>query len=152
MIHREENPPSTLSKKFDAEVPMKKLITLLVLAMALVALTATLATAEDKAPVAEEVDHAAKLAEMDGKAIYKGLCKTCHGTDADAGEYTPMSLIMEQWDEFFADTFVETHQEVACPKDETQMITEVLTEDALKKVQKFCVDHAADSEQPMTCG
>lgn len=151
MIHREEIPLKTLSKKFDAEVPMKKLITLLVLAMALVALTATLAAAEDKAPAAE-VDHAAKLAEMDGKAIYKGLCKTCHGTDADAGEYTPMSLIMEQWDEFFEDTFVETHQEVACPKDETQMITDVLTEDALKKVQKFCVDHAADSEQPMTCG
>ncbi len=130
---------------------MKKLITLIVLTTVMVALSATLAAAED-APAKSDPDHAAKLAEMDGKEIYKGLCKTCHGPDADAGEYTPMSLIMEQWDEFFAETFVETHQEIACPKDETKMITDILSEDVLKKIQKFCVDHAADSEQPMTCG
>ncbi len=130
---------------------MKNLSILLILVAALVALSASVVMAEEAA-VPEEVDHAAKLAKMDGKAIYKGLCKTCHGADADAGEYTPMSLIMEQWDDFFQDTFVETHKEVACPKDDTKMLTDILSKDILKKVQKFCVDHAADSEQPMTCG
>ncbi len=124
---------------------MKKLITLVVLAATLLTVTAVMA--EEK-----EMNHAAKLAEMDGKAIFKNLCKSCHSEDSEAGEYTPMTLIMEQWDEFFQDTFAEAHKEAACPSDETKMITDVLTKDALKKVQKFCVDHAADSEQPMTCG
>jgi hypothetical protein len=97
-------------------------------------------------------DEAKTLADMDGKEIYKAVCKTCHGPDADAGEYTPMSLIMEQWDEFFQDTFVETHAELACPQDETKKVTDVIEGKTLEKVQKFCVDHAADSEQPMTCG
>lgn len=101
---------------------------------------------------AEDAEDAKPLSEMGGKEIYRAVCKTCHGPDADAGEYTPMSLIMEQWDEFFQDTFVETHQEIACPQDETKKVTDVISGDVLKKVQKFCVDHAADSEQPMTCG
>ncbi len=124
---------------------MKTLMILLMMSLALFAVS--VAVAAD-----EEMDHGAKLAEMDGITIYKSVCKSCHGPDADAGEYTPMDLIMEQWDEFFQDTFVETHKDVACPKDDTKMLTDVLSEDVLKKVQKFCVDHAADSEQPMTCG
>lgn len=125
---------------------MKTLITLSIVALALVALSGTVALAED------EVDHEAKLAEMEGIEIYRNVCKSCHGPDADAGEYTPMDLIMEQWDEFFQDSFVETHKDITCPQDDTQKLTDVFTKDILKKVQKFCVDHAADSEQPMTCG
>ena len=49
--------------------------------------------------------------------------------DADAGEYTPMDLIMEQWDEFFQDSFVETHQDITCPQDDTQKLTDVFTGD-----------------------
>ncbi len=124
---------------------MKKLITLVILTTVLLTVTAVMA--EEK-----EMDHAAKLAEMDGKAIFKNVCKSCHAEDADAGEYTPMTLIMEQWDEFFQDLYLDTHKDATCPSDETQKLTDVLTKDALKKVQKFCVDHAADSEQPMTCG
>ena len=63
-----------------------------------------------------------------------------------------MSLIQEQWDEFFADLWTETHGEVACPKHEGKMVTDMFDKDTLKLIQKFCVDHAADSEQPMTCG
>jgi len=37
-------------------------------------------------------------------------------------------------------------------QDEQKSLTEVLNEDLLKKIREFCVDHAADSEQPMTCG
>ncbi len=90
--------------------------------------------------------------KMDGKELYKTLCKTCHMEDSDAGEYTPMSLIMDQWDEFFDETFVETHKDVVCPKDKDKKVTDMIDKDMIKKLRKFCVDHAADSEQPMTCG
>jgi len=59
---------------------------------------------------------------------------------------------MDQWDEFYDETFAETHKEVACPKDKDKKVTDMIDKDMIKKLRKFCVDHAADSEQPMTCG
>ena len=97
-------------------------------------------------------EKADKPKKMDGKELFKTHCKVCHTEDSKAGEYTPMSLIMDQWDEFFDETFVETHKAVPCPKDETKMVTDKFDKDMIKKLRKFCVDHAADSEQPMTCG
>jgi len=104
------------------------------------------------AAVASADDDAKKIAKMNGKELYKNFCKGCHTEESEAGEYTPMSLISEQWEEFFDETFVETHQEVVCPKDETKKVTDIFDKEMLKKLRKFCVDHAADSEQPMTCG
>ena len=120
-----------------------KTIGKIILFAALFTLMAGLALAEEKAD---------KPKELTGKDLYKSHCKSCHGVDADAGEYTPMTYIMEQWEEFFDDLWVETHGEVSCPKDETKKVTDMLDKDMLKKIRKFCVDHAADSEQPMTCG
>lgn len=97
-------------------------------------------------------EKAEKPQELDGKALFKANCKACHAVDAEAGEYTPMSYIMEQWEEFFDDLWTETHGEIACPKDETKKVTDSLDKDQLKLIRKFCIDHAADSEQPMTCG
>jgi len=93
-----------------------------------------------------------KEEKIDGKELFKNHCKTCHGEDADAGEYTPMTLIEEQWEEFFDELWVETHGEVACPKDEKKTVVDMWSTEMLKAVRKFCIDHAADSEQPMTCG
>ncbi|RLE20124.1 MAG: hypothetical protein DRJ08_07405 [Acidobacteria bacterium] len=97
-------------------------------------------------------EEVAKEKKISGKDLYKSHCKMCHGEDADAGEYTPMSLIEEQWEEFFDELWVETHEEVACPKDEKKTVTDMWSKEMLKAVRKFCIDHAADSEQPMTCG
>ena len=121
---------------------MKNTRTILLI-LALLMISAGLAVAEDKAEAPKE---------KDGKELFKAHCKACHGADADAGEYTPMSYIMEQWEEFFDDLWVETHGEVSCPKDETKKVTDMMDKEMLKKIRKFCVDHAADSEQPMTCG
>ncbi len=131
---------------------MKKLTILLILAVTLLAVASVYAGDKE---AAKDGDHAAqmeKMAKMSGKDIYKNMCKSCHGEDSDAGEYTPMSLIMDQWDDFFADTYFEAHKDVVCPKDDSKKVTDIFTKEMLKKVQKFCVDHAADSEQPMTCG
>jgi hypothetical protein len=92
------------------------------------------------------------LSDMSGKDIYRNVCKVCHEADSEAGEYTPMTLIQDQWTEFFDGILVETHQDLTCPKDENRKLLDVLDKSALKKVREFCVDHAADSEQPMTCG
>ena len=117
---------------------------IVIVAASLLLLAAGIALAEDAEKPA--------LAEMSGKDIYKNVCKQCHGAEAEAGEYTPMTLIQDQWGEFFDEILVETHKDLACPADESKKLLEVLDKDALKKVREFCVDHAADSEQPMTCG
>ena len=118
--------------------------------LALMILTGLAATAMAEDEVAKEVKKETK--KMDGKELYIAFCKSCHTEDSDAGEYTPMSLIMDQWDEFYDETFAETHKEVACPKDKDKKVTDMIDKDMIKKLRKFCVDHAADSEQPMTCG
>ena len=65
-----------------------------------------------------------------------------------------MDLIQEQWEEFFDELLAETHAEVetVAEDDGETKLLDLLDEELLKKLRKFCVDHAADSEQPMTCG
>ena len=125
---------------------MKNRKTLIVLALMAAALLVAVAGQ------AEENETTPDYSKMKGKELYKSLCKPCHMEDSEAGEYTPMSLIMEQWDEFYDGVFQETHKDVACPKDETKLVPAAFDKDMIKKLRKFCVDHAADSEQPMTCG
>ena len=115
----------------------------LLLGVLTVLLVATIALADENAE---------EKKPLDGKELFKNHCKVCHTADADGGEYTPMSLIQDQWDEFFDELWEETHGEVVCPKDETKKVTEMWDAEMLKAVRKFCVDHAADGEQPMTCG
>lgn len=90
---------------------------------------------------------------LDGKDLFKTQCKVCHGPKAAAGTYTPMTLIGEQWTEFFDATFATSHAKIAAP-DTTgrKTVIDVIDKDMLEAIRKFCVDHAADSEQPMTCG
>ena len=126
----------------------KPLILLVILAMVL--LVAGTALAEEKAD--EKAGKEKSIKDMSGKELFKNACKSCHDVDSDAGEYTPMTLISEQWEEFFDGDFVETHKEVACPSDKEAMVSDHFDKDMIKKIRKFCIDHAADSEQPMTCG
>lgn len=119
------------------------LITLLLPALLVVAAGAALAEEDAAAPA---------LADMNAKDLYRNACKPCHTADADAGEYTPMSLIGEQWEEFFDGLLAETHADATLPGDGTTPLLEALDEELIGKLREFCVDHAADSEQPMTCG
>lgn len=85
-----------------------------------------------------------------GKDLYKMDCKVCHEKGSPNGEYTPMSLTQEQWKKFFDNKFAATHKEVVL-KAENKKLLEFLTPEQISKIKKFCVDHAADSEQPQTC-
>ena len=75
-----------------------------------------------------------------GKALFKKTCKECHAKGAAAGEVTPLTKTMEQWDRFF--------QKLEHNPDGLRN----LSEQDLKDIQQFLYDHAADSPQPETCG
>ena len=91
-----------------------------------------------------------------GKEIYKANCKVCHVKDSKNGEYTPMSLTAEQWTRFFDKKYDGDHKGLSYPKQKDgaagKKLDEVLTPEVLKQLKKFCEEHAADSERPMTCG
>ncbi|MCX7895122.1 MAG: cytochrome c [Thermoanaerobaculum sp.] len=88
----------------------------------------------------------------DGKTLFREYCKPCHGPDSAHGEVTPMTLIQEQWERFFRDQLVPSHGQAMDPKGSGKKLLEVLTPELLKKLKQFTMEHAADSEQPMTCG
>ena len=87
-----------------------------------------------------------------GQDLYKEFCKPCHQADSENGEYTPMTLIQDQWNRFFEEKYAESYSEVMDPTHDNKPVTEVIGKDDLELIKKFAVDHAADSEQPMTCG
>ena len=90
--------------------------------------------------------------KLDGKELYKTSCKACHGPDAEAGEYAPMFLIQEQWQRFFDEDYVETHQGLTVAPDDTTKVLDAITPPVLDAIREFCIECAADSEHPMTCG
>jgi Spy/CpxP family protein refolding chaperone len=87
-----------------------------------------------------------------GSDLFKEFCKPCHGPDSPNGEYTPMTLIQDQWERFFDDKYEGSHSAVMDPAHDNQPVTEVITKDDLELIREFAIDHAADSEHPMTCG
>ncbi len=77
-----------------------------------------------------------------GKYLYKKTCKTCHSEAGEGGKLTPLSKTMSQWDRFF-----EKDKHSAKP----EVLKNMSPQDALD-IQQFLYDHAADSDQPQTCG
>ncbi len=95
---------------------------------------------------------AAAEKSVSGQDLYRNNCKTCHEASSPHGEYTPMTLIQDQWKRFFKDKYEATHREVVDEKHEGRKVVDVITPEMLEKIKKFAIDHAADSEHPMTCG
>lgn len=84
-----------------------------------------------------------------GKAYFKKNCRVCHdGKTEGAPALQPSDLIMDQWDEAFAD---EDDVAECVPRVKEKTGVE-LTEQDLLDIQKYLVDGAADGEKPMTCG
>ena len=88
---------------------------------------------------------------QDGKTLYKEHCKVCHDKGSPNKQYTPMTLTQEQWRKFFATKLVPAHKAAVDPKSGKKLL-ETLTPEQIKSIQRFAIDHAADSEQPATCG
>ncbi len=83
--------------------------------------------------------------------MWKANCKVCHQPKGQAKALSPSTLIGMQWERFFAKKFAKSHAELIHP-EKNQPLGKVLTPELLDRLEKFLVDHAADSEQPMTCG
>jgi cytochrome c5 len=88
---------------------------------------------------------------LNGKELYRNNCKVCHDKGSPNGQYTPMTLTQDQWRSFFKMKLVPSHRNVMHPKAGGKLL-ELLSPDELKAIQRFAIDHAADSEQPATCG
>lgn len=90
--------------------------------------------------------------KQSGKLLYRASCKPCHGPNSEHGQYEPLTLIQLQWERFFDKKFVATHAEIKAPDQADKKLLEALDEEDIQKIRKFAIDHAADSENPMTCG
>ncbi len=82
-----------------------------------------------------------KPSDKKGKYFYKKTCKVCHGKKGKGGELTPMSKTIKQWERFFKKD-KHTKKKLSEEFDEVQLI----------HIKAFLINHAADSDQPETCG
>jgi len=89
--------------------------------------------------------------KLDGKELYRNDCRVCHDKGSPNGQYSPLTLTQDQWKKFFEVKLLPSHKTVVHPKT-GKTLFEQLTPEELKAIQKFAIDHAADSEQPATCG
>lgn len=88
---------------------------------------------------------------LNGKELYRNNCKVCHDKGSPNGQYSPMTLTQDQWKRFFQVKLIPAHKNAVHPKTGGKLL-EGLTPDQMKAIQRFAIDHAADSEQPATCG
>ena len=124
---------------------MNRRILIAIIAIGSLALVGMLS--EELAPPA----HAGKKGPS-GKTLYKQYCKSCHAPGSENGEYSPLTLIQDQWTRFFEKKLVPTHGELLVPESTGVKLLEAIDEEMLEKIRAFAFDHAADSESPMTCG
>jgi hypothetical protein len=88
----------------------------------------------------------------DGKELYREYCKGCHEEGSPNGEYTPMTLIQDQWTRFFDRKYERTHKSVIDETHGGKPVTETISPEDLELIREFAIEGAADSEHPMTCG
>ncbi|KAA3598478.1 MAG: cytochrome c [Calditrichaeota bacterium] len=87
-----------------------------------------------------------------GKFLYKKNCRVaCHtGETKGVKELNPTSKTQKQWERYFIEEnskLLEEH-----PKGELDEVLEKFEGQDYKDVLKYLKDHAADSDQPQTCG
>lgn len=87
-----------------------------------------------------------------GRDLYRDYCKSCHSAESPNGEYTPVTLIQDQWTRFFDRKYRRKHDKVIDTAHGDKPVTEVITPELLEQIRNFAIEHAADSESPMTCG
>jgi cytochrome c5 len=88
----------------------------------------------------------------ESQRLYRESCRHCHDDGSPNGEYTPMSMIQAQWERFFDRKYERKHRKVIDEQRGGVPVTEAITPEVLEKIETFVIDHAADTDQPMTCG
>ncbi len=87
----------------------------------------------------------------EAQRLYREHCRHCHDDGSPHGEYTPLTLIQAQWERFFDKKFERKHRKVNDPKFGDVPVTDAISPEDLEKIRRFAIDHAADTDQPMTC-
>ena len=102
-----------------------------------------------------------------GKYYFKKSCKSCHGPKSEAGEVTPLSKTMKQWERYMDKGVhrkivdgdakikeplleVAIDDKITAITDESERAKQL--EEKLIHIRTFLIHHAADSDQPETCG
>lgn len=80
-----------------------------------------------------------------GKTLYKATCKACHGKGGEAVNLSPLTKTQAQWQRIFRKT-------TACVSKVEGKTGQRLTAQDLADMELYLVSHAADSDQPETCG
>lgn len=88
----------------------------------------------------------------EAQRLFREHCRHCHDDGSAAGKYTPMSMIQVQWERFFKRKYERKHRKVMDDKFGGVPVTEAISPEVLEKIRTFTIDHAADTDQPMTCG
>ncbi len=84
-----------------------------------------------------------------GKVFYRNNCRVCHdGNTAGVKTLEPITKTMDQWQR----DFDEGGAVAACHPRVREKVGAELTERDLLDIQAYLVQHAADSDQPATCG
>jgi len=94
----------------------------------------------------------AETAAEEGQRLFREHCRHCHDNGSANGKYTPMTLIQAQWERFFDRKYERKHRKVVDDKFGGVPVTEAISPEVLEKIRTFAIDHAADTDQPMTCG
>lgn len=82
-----------------------------------------------------------------GKSLFRAGCKTCHQPKGEAKDLSPLSKTQAQWTRALKnDVPNKMAPRVA------QKTGKTLTAADLGDIEFFLVSHAADSDQPETCG
>ena len=94
----------------------------------------------------------AETATEEGQRLFREHCRHCHDNGSPHGKYTPMTLIQAQWERFFKRKYERKHRDVVDDKFGDVPVTDAISAEDLEKIRNFAIDHAADTDQPMTCG
>jgi mono/diheme cytochrome c family protein len=81
-----------------------------------------------------------------GKSLFRSNCKTCHLAKGEAKDLSPLAKTQAQWTRAFKTDIPKMVPRVS------QKSGKNLTPTDLADIQVFLVSHAADSDQPETCG
>jgi cytochrome c5 len=81
-----------------------------------------------------------------GRTLFRSTCKTCHVKNGEAKDLSPLTKTQAQWTRVFKSGITPMVSRVQTKTGKG------LTAADLTDLQVFLVAHAADSDQPETCG
>ncbi len=77
----------------------------------------------------------------DGKKLYVTKCGKCH-TGGNAPDFAPVKYASSQWNRFFSRNKHKRKKDISGE----------ITPEEIKIIEKYLIDHAADSDLPIAAG